>query len=239
MPVIKSSTMDTAAAAMSTTAAAASAPYQLLAEGMRTVAASQRAAWALGLEGLGRGQQLWWDQWRRLTDVGLAALVPVTAHRIDERFEAIERCAAERQGEVRAELERVTAELREAGQVQTRAVREVARDQRAGRTALDEAIEKLDGRLDRLAKAQAKQVQEVLAALGEQEQHLRDRLGERIRTAVGSIDTVKPADLEALRQQVAALAEMVTATRAEARGPAADARPASGKNPAESEAPKQ
>ena len=217
-------------AADAQTAGVATGPYALFAEGIRATYASQEAARTLALETFGRSQRLWWDSLRSMTQFSTAAFAPVTARQLDERFaavdqrfQAVERQATEQRRELRAELERATAALGEAqreasrGQAQSvrEVVRETAREQRAGRTALEETIAKLDGRLDRLTKAQAKQLEEVQAALVEHEQRLRDRLGDRIRTAVGAIEAPKPADFEELRRQVATLGEAITATRGE------------------------
>ena len=214
---------DAGRAAGRQTAAVATGPFALFAEGIRATYASQDAAQRVALDTFGRGQRLWWDSLRGMAQVSVATFAPVTARQLDERFETVERRTDELRQEVRAELERATTALGEAQQEASReqaqsvreVVRETAREQRAGRAALEETIAKLDTRLDRLAKAQAKQTEEVQAALTEHEQRLRDRLGDRIRTAVASIEAPKPADLEELRRQVAALAESLTATRNE------------------------
>jgi hypothetical protein len=191
----------------------------LLADGLGTAYGSQNAAWTLGLEAFERGQRLWWDQWQRMTEVTLAAFLPVTDRQLSQRFEAAERRAAERQTGIRADFDRALAELREgqreSAQAQAQAIREATREQRAARAALDEAVEQLSGRLDRLARAQDKQLDSLHAALTEHEQRLRERLGDRIRSAVGAVEAARPSDLEELRRQVAALSEVVTTARDE------------------------
>ena len=200
-------------------AAPVSSTFGLLARGMQAGLASQDAAQALTYETYTRGQQIWWDGVRRMTEVSLAAFAPVTARELDERFEAAERRADQDRRQLRRELDQATTALGEASREQVQSIREVvretAREQRSGRATLEEAIAKLDTRLDRLTKAEGKQLEEVRAALTEHEQHLRERLGDRIRTAIGSIEAAKPGDLEQLRRQLATLAESVTATRAE------------------------
>jgi hypothetical protein len=207
---------------------AVSTASALWAEGLRTAYASQDAAQTLAVDAFGRGQRFWWDQWRSMAEAGMAVLLPVTVRQLGERFEAAERREAERQAEVRTQLERETAELRESQREAIQAVREVvretAREQRAGRSALEESIQKLDGRLDRLAKAQAKQAEELQAALAAQEQRLRERLGDRIRSAVDSIEAPKAGDLEEMRRQVAALGEGIAAIRGELSTLARDGR---------------
>ena len=197
----------------------ANGAFALLAQGVRAGYASQDAAQALTYEAYTRGQQVWWDGFRRMTEVSLAAFAPVTARELDERFESAERRADQDRQQLRRELDQATTALGEASREQVQSIREVvretAREQRAARAGLEESIAKLDTRLDRLTKAEGKQLEEVRAALTEHEQHLRERLGDRIRTAIGSIEAAKPGDLEQLRRQLATLAESVTATRAE------------------------
>ena len=192
---------------------------RLFAAGVRNAYAGQGALWELAARSFWSGQQLWWDQWRRMTEVSLAMLVPATDRRLDERFEAVERRAAERQTETRAELERAVGELRKAqrelSQAQTQAVREVGREQRAARKAVDEAIEQLNDRIDRLTEAQDAQLDQINAALAEHAQRLSDRLGDRIQSAVRSNESARASDIRALRQQVAGLTEAVAAIRGE------------------------
>ena len=199
------------------TADVPSTVYGLLVDGLGTAYGSQNAAWTLGLEALERGQRFWLDQWQSMTEVTLAAFLPVTDRQLSQRFEAAERRAAERQAGIRADFDRTIAELRESqresAQAQAQAIREATREQRAARAALDEAVEQLSGRLDRLARAQDKQLDNLNAALTEHEQRLRERLSDRIRSAVGAVEAARPSDLEELRRQVAALSEVVTTAR--------------------------
>ena len=120
-----------------------------------------------------------------MTEVGLAVLFPVTSRQLDEWFEAAARQVAAHQRELRADLDRVAAESgqarREASQTHAGAIREARREQRDGRTALEEAIGQLDSRINLLAGAQGKQLDDITAALNEQEGRLRDRLGDQIR----------------------------------------------------------
>ena len=200
-------------------AALAFPAYGLWAEGLRASYAAQNAVWRLGLDTIERGQRSWWDQWQRMAEVGQATLFPVTERQLNARFEAAERRAAERQDRIRADFERATAELREtqreASQAAAQAVRDAGREQRAARAALDESVDKLSARLDRLTKAQGEQLDKLNTALTEHEQRLRERLGDRIRSAVGAVEAAKPSDVEELRRQVAALSEAVTTTRDE------------------------
>ena len=196
-----------------------STAYQLLGEGMRTASRVQQAGSTLAMETVGQTQRFWWEQWRRMTEVGLAVVFPVSSRQLDERFEAAARQVAAHQRELRADLDRVAAELgqaqREASQTQAGTIREARREQRDGRTALEAALGQLDGRINQLAGAQGKQLDDITAALSEQEGRLRDRLGDRIRSAIESFEAATPGDLEALRGQVSALSETVTALRNE------------------------
>lgn len=180
-------------------------------------------SWQVGLETFAGLQRLWLDQWTAWTELGLAWLTPATARQLGERLEEADRGAAKREAEFRAGLDRVAADLhdaqQEAGRQQARALREALRDatgeQQAARTALDEALTRLDRRLDALAKTQVQQFDELKAALDEQERRLRAAFGARVRTAVDSIEAATPEDLEPLRDQVAALTRATTATRKE------------------------
>jgi polyhydroxyalkanoate synthesis regulator phasin len=196
-----------------------STAYQLLGEGMRTASRGQQAGSTLAIETISQSQRFWWDQWRRMIEVGLAVFFPVTSRQLDERFEAAARQVAERQRELRADLDRVAAELREAqreaSQTHASAIREARGEQRDGRTVLEEALGQLDGHINQLAGAQGKQLDDITAALNEQEGRLRDRLGDEIRSAIESFKAAKPDDLEELRGQVSALTETVTALRNE------------------------
>lgn len=193
------------------------AAYQLVAENVRAARAGQSAAWQLGVETFTQGQRLWWDQWHRIAEVSLAFADPITARQIDQRFELAERQAAEHQDAMRTEIDQAITRLREAqrewSQAQAKAVREAMAEQRDERVSLDKGVQKLTVRLDQLAKVQAQQLETIQAALAEQEQRLRDRLGDRIRSAVGSIEVPKPNELAELRDGVAALSEAVAAIR--------------------------
>jgi hypothetical protein len=171
------------------------------------------------LETAAQVQRFWLDQWTRWSELGLTWLTPATARQVDERLEAAERRAAEREAQMRAGLERVAGDLqesqKEAGREQARAFRDATREQQAARASLDEALESLNRRLDGQARAQAKQIDELKTALAEQEQRLRTALGARVRTAVSAIEAATPEDLEPLRDQMAALTRATTATRKE------------------------
>ena len=216
-------TTERAQAAERATARPAPIAQEMLTAGMRLASASQDAAWQIGAETVTRSQRLWWDQWTGWTQASLAWLAPLTAPQLEQRLEAAEREATKREGEIRANLDRVAADLheaqQEAGRQQARALREALREaageQQTARTALDEALESLDRRLDALARTQTKQLEELKTAMAEQEQRLRAALGARLRTAVSSIEAATPEDLEPLRDQVAALTRATTATRKE------------------------
>jgi hypothetical protein len=219
MAALTGRTTERAQASEQATAGPTPAAADMLTAGMRLAGAGQDAAWRIGLETVTRSQRMWFDQWTRWTEAGLAWLTPVTAHQIDERLDAAERGAARREAEIRTRLDSVAADLheaqQEAGRQQARALRDAAREQQAAQAAADEALRSLDRRLDALTKAQTKQLEELKAAMNEQEQRLRAALGARVRTAVSSIDAATPEDLEPLRDQVAALARATTATRKE------------------------
>ena len=219
------------------------AALQVADVGVRTARAAQESAWSFALDAAARGQRFWWDQWRGLTEAGLATMAPVSLRQVDERLAASDRRADEQARRAAGDLDRVAGELRgdqeRAAQEQARAirevVREVGREQRAAVAALEGAVRDLDKRLNTLVKAEREQLEQIQAALGEQDRHIRERLGDQIRRAVGSIEASKPADIQAVRDQVAALAEAIDGLRRDSSAPGGKASPKAGGKPADTD----